>query len=141
MIDPSIPTIPIGASCAAILSEALKNTRLINGYIFFSKTNTLNHFSGWSKASAQLKNIVGFDDFCLHDIRRSLCTKWAEDLRIPPHVIERYVNHISGQISGVAAIYNRASYIAEMREAVEKWEAHFTKIIEQNQNAMQDGEP
>jgi hypothetical protein len=37
-----------------------------------------------------------------------------------PHVIEWLLNHVTGTISGIAAVYNRARYMHEMRDAVEK---------------------
>ena len=40
------------------------------------------------------------------------------------HVIEAVLNHRSGAISGVAAIYNRHSYLPEKRHALEAWAAH-----------------
>jgi hypothetical protein len=42
-------------------------------------------------------------------------------LGVAPHVIEKVLNHVSGEISGVAAVYNRHGYDAEKREALEKW--------------------
>ena len=49
----------------------------------------------------------------------------------PPHVIEKLLNHVSGQISGVAAIYNRFQYQDKMREAVSKWEGKLAALLEQ----------
>jgi hypothetical protein len=40
---------------------------------------------------------------------------------VPPHVVEKVLNHISGTISGVAAVYNRYGYDAEKRDALEQW--------------------
>ena len=34
------------------------------------------------------------------------------------------LNHSSGTISGVAAVYNRFQYLDEMRAALEKWSEH-----------------
>ena len=46
-----------------------------------------------------------------------------------PHVIERVLAHQTGTISGVAAIYNRATYMTEMREALERWERHLAALL------------
>jgi len=43
---------------------------------------------------------------------------------VAPHVIERILDHQNGEISGVAAIYNRFGYLSEMRDALERWEVH-----------------
>jgi len=42
-------------------------------------------------------------------------------LGIPPHVADRVLNHTSGTISGVAAVYNRFQYLDERRNALEAW--------------------
>lgn len=92
-------------------------------------------FNGWSKGKQALdKEVAGeerknaLEPWTLHDLRRTFATKLAE-LRIAPHVIERMLNHKSGTISGVAAIYNRFQYIDEMRGAVNVWERHLHQIV------------
>lgn len=69
----------------------------------------------------------------IHDIRRTVASGLAR-LKVAPHVIERLLNHSSGVISGVAAVYNRYEYFDEVAEALEKWDAHLitlTKSIPQ----------
>jgi hypothetical protein len=39
------------------------------------------------------------------------------------------LNHVTGQISGVAAIYNRAKYFDEMAQAMQQWEARLVEIL------------
>jgi integrase len=56
----------------------------------------------------------------IHDLRRTASTGMAE-LGVQPHIIERVLAHSTGVISGVAARYNRAAYLAEMRQALEQW--------------------
>ena len=48
---------------------------------------------------------------------------------VPPHVVERLLNHVSGTISGVAKIYNRHEYWAERRDAVESLGDYISKIV------------
>jgi hypothetical protein len=50
-------------------------------------------------------------------------------LGTPPHVTERLLNHVSGTVSGVAAIYNRHTYMKEMREALNAWENKVAALI------------
>jgi len=38
------------------------------------------------------------------------------------------LNHVSGHKSGVAGIYNRATYGTEMREALGKWSNYVEEI-------------
>jgi hypothetical protein len=42
-------------------------------------------------------------------------------LAIPPHVADRVLNHQSGTISGIAAVYNRFAYLDERRDALNAW--------------------
>jgi hypothetical protein len=48
-------------------------------------------------------------------------------LRVQPHIIESILNHRSGIVKGVAAVYNRHAYTDEKREARELWGAHVTR--------------
>jgi integrase len=68
------------------------------------------------------------NDWTLHDLRRTFATNLAA-LDAAPHVVERLLNHASGTISGVAAIYNRFQYAAQMRDAIEMWEKHLKKLL------------
>lgn len=97
-------------------------------FLFPGRVNLQTPFNGWSKSKAVLDKVSGVTDWTLHDLRRTFATRLAE-LGTPPHVIERLLNHVTGQISGVAAIYNRASYLREMREAVAKWEKHLLTVV------------
>jgi len=38
-----------------------------------------------------------------------------------PHVADKILNHQSGTISGVAAVYQRHDFLAERRKALEIW--------------------
>ena len=84
-------------------------------------------FNGWSKSKKALDTIAKIEPWTLHDLRRTFATDLAE-LGVAPHVIERLLNHVTGTISGVAAIYNRNEYEKETREAIEKWEAFIQAI-------------
>lgn len=91
-------------------------------------------FSGWSKSKAALdeRMLIAVEKtdpgakrlaWRLHDLRRTAATRMA-DLGVQPHVIEAILNHISGSKAGVAGIYNRATYSAEKRAALDLWDKH-----------------
>jgi integrase len=65
----------------------------------------------------------------LHDLRRSVATHMAE-IGVQPHIVEAVLNHISGHKSGVAGIYNRATYAEEKRQALCRWADHLMTVIE-----------
>jgi integrase len=97
-------------------------------------------FSGWSDCKARLDQALlaarrqtnrkakAMLDWRLHDLRRTAATGMAE-LGVAPHIIEAVLNHVSGHKAGVAGIYNRARYTAEMRDALERWTDHVASLL------------
>ena len=62
-------------------------------------------------------------------------------LGIPPHVADKILNHQAGTISGVAAVYQRHDFLAERKEALDRWGAHVEQIIQRfglTNNKVQD---
>lgn len=64
----------------------------------------------------------------LHDLRRTATTGMAR-LNIAPHVVDKILNHTTGTIRGVAAVYNRYGYEAERRQALEAWGRYIENLI------------
>jgi hypothetical protein len=50
-------------------------------------------------------------------------------LGVAQHVVEKILNHQGGVIRGVAAIYNRHSYLDERRQALEAWARRLDSIV------------
>jgi integrase len=111
-------------SAAAVeLLESLP--RVSDRLVFTTTSNTV--VSGFSHGKHRLdaemaklgdKSLV--PPWTIHDLRRTAATGMA-GLRIAPHVVDKILNHVSGKISGVAAIYNRFEYSDERRAALEAW--------------------
>ena len=91
-------------------------------------TNLRRHVSGYSRSKAALDRHMGIDDWILHDLRRSCATGMAK-LNVPPHVVDRILNHVSGSIRGVAAVYNRHSYAEERKVALEAWGRYVENLV------------
>ena len=68
------------------------------------------------------------DPYTLHDFRRTAASGMAR-IGVPPHIIEAILNHKSGQIRGIAKVYNRHKYLPEAAEALEAWSAHISKLV------------
>jgi integrase len=118
-------TFPIGAMAREIL-DGLPSTE--SPYLFPAARGE-RVFKGWAKCKARLDTLSGVHDWVLHDLRRTMSTKMAE-MGIAPHVIERLINHVSGgTLSPIAAVYNRATYMPEMRHAVTAWEKRIVGIL------------
>jgi integrase len=64
----------------------------------------------------------------LHDLRRTAATGMAR-LNFPPHVVDKVLNHVSGTIRGVAAVYNRFEYLEERRAALEGWGKYVENLL------------
>ena len=96
-------------------------------FLFPSLRSPERVFSGYSKCKKRLDEQSSVSDWRIHDLRRSVATGMAR-LQVQPHVVERLLNHSSDTFSGVAGVYNRFSYLLEMREALEKWENHVNVI-------------
>ena len=90
-------------------------------HFFPSRSSDDRPYNGWAKSKRMFDEPFGIEPYVLHDLRRTFSSKMAE-LGTPIHVTERLLNHVSGTVSGVAAVYNRYSYMTEMREAVARYE-------------------
>ncbi|MEQ8964892.1 MAG: site-specific integrase [Azospirillaceae bacterium] len=86
-------------------------------------------FNGWGKCKERFDRPLSIAPYTLHDLRRTYSSNLAR-LGTPIHVAEKLLNHISGTVSGVAAIYNRYSYLDEMREAVRQHDEFLAQIVQ-----------
>jgi hypothetical protein len=50
-------------------------------------------------------------------------------LGVAPHVADKILNHQSGTISGVAAVYQLHDFLRERKDALERWGTHVGKIV------------
>lgn len=121
--------IPIGKKASIILLPLLASTKSSQLLFPARKTGTPSPFNGWSKSKKLLDQKAGVRDWTLHDFRRYHSSTMAR-LGVRQEVEEKLLNHVSGKVSGVAAVYNRYDYMDEMREAVDKYEAHLRRILE-----------
>jgi integrase len=106
----------------AVLKEAGKQ-----GEFVYSVAGT-HPFQDFSNAKRELDAISGVTGWRLHDLRRT-CVSGMAGLGVAPHVADKILNHQSGTISGVAAVYQRHQFLAERKDAVEKWGAHLSSML------------
>jgi integrase len=85
-------------------------------------------FREFSRTKRQIDELSGVTGWRLHDLRRT-CVSGMARLGIPPHVADKILNHQSGTISGVAAVYQRHDFLDERNGALERWGAHLAKIV------------
>jgi integrase len=85
-------------------------------------------FQDFGRAKHLLDQCSGVTGWRLHDLRRT-CVSGMARLGAAPHVADRVLNHQSGTISGVAAVYQRHEFLAERRAALDLWGAHVGHIL------------
>lgn len=117
--------LPLSPMAQQVLTE-LPET----GDLYFPARGTSERaFNGWGKSKQRFDKTLDVSPYTLHDLRRTFSSNMAR-LGTPIHVTEKLLNHISGTVSGVAAVYNRYSYLDEMRLAVSQHDDHLVKLLE-----------
>lgn len=96
--------------------------------LFPSRHRNDRPFNGWPKAKRQFDKPLQIAPYTLHDLRRTYSSNLAR-FGVPIHVTEKLLNHVSGTVSGVAAVYNRHTYLPEMQEAVKLYERHVEGFV------------
>jgi integrase len=91
-------------------------------------------FQDFSNAKRELDDLSGVTGWRLHDLRRT-CASGMARLGVAPHVADKILNHQSGTISGVAAVYQRHDFITERKDGLERWGAHIEAILATAANA------
>jgi integrase len=96
------------------------------GPLVFS--STVRPFQDFSRHKRRLDASCGVSNWRLHDLRRT-CVSGMAALSVAPHVADKILNHQSGAISGVAAVYQRHEFTAERKQALELWGSHIASIL------------
>ena len=91
-------------------------------------TNGKTAVSGWSRAKSKLDELSGVTDWRIHDLRRTVATG-LQKLGVNLQTIEAVLGHTSGSRSGVVGVYQRHSFDAEKRVALDAWGAHLTGLL------------
>jgi len=85
-------------------------------------------FQVFSRAKSLLDQLSGVSGWRLHDLRRT-CVSGMARLGVAPHVADKILNHQSGTISGVAAVYQRHEFLAERQAALDLWGTHIGQLL------------
>ena len=100
------------------------------GAVFGKDGSTGRGYAGWSRSKGRLDGRLRLaggvvTPWGLHDFRRTLSTR-LHDLGIAPHIVEAVLAHSQG---GVAAVYNKAEFLAQKRQALELWAAEVGRVV------------
>ncbi len=110
-----------------LAQELIKSLPDIGDMLFPARGVEDRPFNGWGKTKERFDQPLAVNAYTLHDLRRTFSSNLAR-LGTPIHVTEKLLNHVSGTVSGVAAIYNRYSYLDEMRAALALHDEHLAKL-------------
>ena len=109
--------VPLPSSALEIINAQDHHRRKIFGHT--SDTATQSWLKRWcAKKGIDLA-------FTPHDLRRTFSTR-LNAMGIAPHIVERMLNH---KFQGVMAVYNRAEYTNERREAAARWAAEVERLV------------
>ena len=112
------------------LSEAciklIKRASRLGSYVF--SISGVRPFQNFTNAKRVLDELSGVTGWRLHDLRRT-CVSGMARLGVPPHVADKILNHQSGTISGVAAVYQRHHFLAERKLALERWGQYIETLV------------
>lgn len=98
--------------------EIIKNQPQHSRFVFATAGG--KNFQSFKFAKENLDRLSGVTEWRIHDLRRTVVTGMAR-LGVPPHVADKILNHQSGTISGVAAVYQKHEFLPERREALDRW--------------------
>ena len=95
---------------------------------FSTMKRTLDVAVEKARAEAGLES-AALPAWTMHDFRRAGVTALA-GMGFPPHVCDRLLNHVTGTISGIAAVYQRAEFLSEREAALDAWAMHVLRAAE-----------
>ena len=92
----------------------------------------LGGFNGWGRSKADLDKLLKFSTpWTLHDVRRTVRTGLGM-LGVEPHVAEAALNHLPPKL---IRTYDRNTYAAEKRAALDLWANHLAVAVAQASGA------
>jgi integrase len=89
-----------------------------------------------ARIDKRMAEILGeVEPWVLHDLRRTITTGMAR-LKVPPHIADKVLNHRSGTITGVAAVYNQFEYLDERVDALDAWGEFVARLVHPGRNVV-----
>jgi integrase len=117
-------TFPYGDLVARLLEIIPR--RNSTSLLFPSRVSDERPLSGFSKLKLEMTD--GVPGWRLHDLRRTYRTLHAQ-FGTSPQIGERLINHAAAVQTEVEAIYDRWTYLPEMRKAVATFEERFLELL------------
>jgi integrase len=96
--------------------------------LFPARGHATRPFNGFGASKVSLDK-CGVENFTHHDLRRTFATKMAR-LGVRLEVTEKLLNHVSGSMGGIVGVYQRHEFLDEMCEAISRYEAWLSIVLE-----------
>jgi len=113
--------VPLPAKAIKIIESLPEFT----GNYLFSTTRGSKPINSFSKAKARIDKLSGVSGWVIHDIRRTVRTRFSA---LPVEDIVRELTIAHSQ-KGLHKTYDRHSYRAEKRKLLELWEEKLTAVV------------
>lgn len=127
-------TVPLSPLALSVI-QGLPKIRDSQAYLF--TTTGTSPVSGESRVKSKIQNAMATrldsasdkaEHWTLHDFRRTVASGLQRQ-GFPVEVVEALLNHKSGKVSGVAAVYARHDYAEEKLAALQSWAQHIQELI------------
>ena len=82
--------------------------------------------ANFAKVKSAIDKRSGVTNWTFHDLRRSARTRMSQ-IGVNADVAERCLGHLA---TGVRAVYDRHDFLAEKRNALERWAAELDRIVD-----------
>jgi integrase len=115
--------IPLSPAARAVLDKLPRRGE----YVF--SLNGYGPVASWPTAKRDLDDFAGVSDWVTHDLRRT-CATGLQRLGMRLEVTEAVLGHTGGSRGGIVGVYQRYSYDAEKRTALEAWGRQVTDLVE-----------
>jgi integrase len=82
----------------------------------------------FSAAKAKVDKLAPLPHWTIHDLRRS-CTTGLARIGVSPIVADKLLNHKRGELSAIAAIYQKHDFAKECEDALTRWADHVSALV------------
>ena len=121
----AVHSIPLSPPALAILKELPR----IGPSDFVFTINGRNPVTDLAASKERLDSLINIPAWHTHDLRRCVATG-LQRIGINLQVIEAVLGHVGGSRSGIVGVYQRHSFDAEKRTALEAWAREVERIVD-----------
>jgi integrase len=125
--------LPMSTQVEAIVRDAMK---LSNREIIFSRDEEEGGFGCWTRMKEQLDERItvlnggeAIPHWVFHDFRRTFRSLGFDICKIPDNIADVCLYHVGEAKKGLNGVYNKATYLDEKRDAMQKWADFIDSLV------------